>query len=95
MDWKNSKLTKLTIKSTLGGNARLKLDSTVSLKASGSTKTQLNPAQGENMNEYYQVNAIKAPLISDKADLTESTVPATNDFDLLTEKGKTYIYEVK
>lgn len=95
MDWKNSKLTKLTVKSTLGGNARIKLDSTVSLKASGSTKNQLSPAKGENTNEYYQVNAIKTPLVSAKADLTESTVPATHDFDLATEKGKTYVYEAK
>jgi alpha-L-fucosidase 2 len=95
MDWKNSKLTKLVVKSALGGNARLKLDSTVSLKALASTKTQIIPAKGENTNEYYQVNAIKTPLVSDKADLTESTVPATHDFDLITEKGQIYVFEVR
>jgi alpha-L-fucosidase 2 len=92
MDWKNSKLTKVTIKSSLGGNTRLKLDARLSLISS---KAQLKPAKGENPNGFYQVNAIKTPFVSDKADLTVSTVPATHDFDLMTEKGQTYVFDVK
>ena len=91
MDWKNSKLTKLTIKSTLGGNARIRLPKDSQLKS----KTTLSPTKGENLNEYYQVNPIKTPLKSDKAELKGFGVPETQVFDFMTEKGKTYIFEVR
>lgn len=91
MNWKNSKLTKLTIKSTLGGNARIRLPKESQLQS----KTTLSPAKGENSNEYYQVNPIKTPLKSDKAELKGFGVPETQVFDFMTEEGKTYIFEVR
>jgi len=91
IDWKNTKLAKLVIKSTLGGNARIRIAKEINLKS----KTNLKPAKGENSNEYYQVNAIKTPLISEKAQLKGYPVPETQAFDFDTEKGKTYIFEVK
>lgn len=91
MDWKNSKLTKLTIKSTLGGNARIRLAKDIQLKS----KTTFFTAKGENPNEFYQVNAIKTPLRSDKAEMKGFAVTETQLFDFNTEKGKTYIFEVK
>ncbi|UZT99037.1 glycoside hydrolase family 95 protein [Chryseobacterium fluminis] len=92
MDWKNSRLTKLNIKSTLGGNARIKIDAKLSLISS---KNQFRLAKGENPNEYYQVNAIKTPLTSGKAELKGFEIPETKVFDFNTEKGKTYIFEVR
>ncbi len=86
MDWKNSKLTKLIIKSTLGGNARIRVAKNVHLKS----KTSFTSAKGENSNEYYQVNAIKAPLISEKAHLNTIAIPETQVFDFKTEKNRTY-----
>ena len=91
MDWKNSKLTKLTIKSTLGGNARIRLPKDSQLKS----KTTFSPAKDENSNEYYQINPIKTPLKSDKAELKGFGVPETQVFDFMTERGKTYIFEVR
>jgi alpha-L-fucosidase 2 len=97
IEWKNSKLTKLIIKSALGGNCRIRTAKDVVLVASGtsSTQTQLKPSKGNNPNEYYQINSIKAPLISDKAELKGFTVPETQVFDLNTEKGKIYNFDVK
>jgi alpha-L-fucosidase 2 len=86
MDWKNSKLTKLIIKSTLGGNARIRVAKDVHLKS----KTNFTSAKGENLNEYYQVNVIKAPLISEKAHLNTIAIPETQVFDFKTEKNRTY-----
>ncbi|GEN71098.1 glycoside hydrolase family 95 protein [Chryseobacterium lathyri] len=97
IEWKNSKLTKLIIKSALGGNCRIRTAKDVVLVASeaSATQTQLKPSKGNNPNEYYQINSIKAPLISDKAELKGFTVPETQVFDLNTEKGKIYNFDVK
>ena len=91
MEWKNSKLTKLIIKSTLGGNARIRIAKNINLKS----KIQLKDSTGENPNEYYQINTIKTPLVSDQAELKGFPVPETQVFDFDTEKGKTYIFEVQ
>jgi alpha-L-fucosidase 2 len=91
IDWKNSKLTKLTVKSALGGNARIRIAKDNQLKS----KTQLSPAKGENPNEYYQVNSIKTPLKSEKAELKGFKIPETQVLDFNTEKGKIYVFEVK
>jgi len=91
IEWKNSKLTKLIIKSTLGGNARIRMAKNINLKS----KIQLKDSTGENPNEYYQINTIKTPLVSDQAELKGFPVPETQVFDFDTEKGKTYIFEVQ
>lgn len=98
IDWKNSKLTKLTVKSALGGNARIKVAKDMVLVASGASATKslsLKPAEGVNPNEYYRVNSIKTPLVSEKAGLKGFPVPETQTFDFKTEKGGTYIFEVQ
>ena len=91
IDWKNSKLTKLVVKSALGGNARIKVGKGLNLKS----KTPVTSSKGENSNEYYQVNSLKTPLKSDKAELKGFAVPDTEMFDFKTEKGGVYSFEVK
>lgn len=91
IDWKNAQLTKLVIKSTLGGNARIRIAKGIALKS----KTNVKPATGENPNEYYQINSIKTPLVSEKAKLKDYSVPETQVFDFNTEKGGIYIFEAK
>jgi alpha-L-fucosidase 2 len=91
MDWKNSKLTKLVVKSSLGGNARIRVVKNLNLKSI----TKFTSAKGENLNVYYQVNSIKTPLKSDKAELKGFSVPETEMFDFKTEKGGVYTFDVK
>ncbi|MDQ0065110.1 glycoside hydrolase family 95 protein [Chryseobacterium lathyri] len=91
IEWKNSKLTKLVVKSALGGNARIRIARDIQLKS----KISLTSATGENSNPYYQVNAIKTPLVSDKAELKGFSIPETQVFDFDTVKGVTYIFESK
>ncbi|MDR6403200.1 MULTISPECIES: glycosyl hydrolase family 95 catalytic domain-containing protein [Chryseobacterium] len=91
IEWKNSKLTKLIIKSALGGNARMRIAKNINLKS----KIQLKNSTGENPNEYYQINTIKTPLVSDKAELKGFAVPETQVFDFDTEKGEIYSFETK
>lgn len=91
IDWKNSQLTKLVVRSTLGGNARIRVAKNLNLKS----KTNFISAKGENTNEYYQVNSIKTPLVSEKAQLKGFAVPETQVFDFTTEKGGTYTFDGK
>jgi len=91
MDWKNSKLTKLTVKSALGGNARIRVAKNLNLKS----KTNFVLAKGANTNEYYLVDQIKTPLKSSKAELKGFTLPETQVFDFETKKGGVYTFEVK
>lgn len=91
MDWKNFKLTKLVVKSALGGNARIRIAKDLNLRS----KTKIASAKGENSNEYYQVNSIKTLLKSNKSELKGFAVPDTEMFDFKTEKGGVYIFEVK
>ncbi|MEY8761405.1 glycoside hydrolase family 95 protein [Chryseobacterium tongliaoense] len=96
IEWKNSKLTKMAIQSALGGNARIKVGKDILLVTSGASATKLlQLAKGENPNEYYQVNTIRTPLISEKATLKGFPVPETQTFDFKTEKGGRYIFEVQ
>lgn len=91
MDWKNSKLTKLVVKSALGGNARIRVAKNLNLKS----KTNLVSAKGVNSNEYYQIDAVKTPLKSTKAELKGFAVPETEMFDFKTVKGGVYTFEAK
>jgi len=91
IEWKNSALTKLTIRSTLGGNCRIRIAKNLTL----TSDIQLQPAKGENPNGYYHVNAIKTPLISEKAVLKGFSVPETNISDFNTEKNTVSVFEIK
>lgn len=91
MDWKNSKLSRLVVKSTLGGNARIRISKDLNLKS----KTNLILAKGENINPYYHVDAIKTPLKSEKAEMKGFVVPETQVLDFDTKKGGVYTFEVK
>jgi alpha-L-fucosidase 2 len=67
MEWKNGEISRLVIKSNLGGNCRIR--SYTKLKTGG--QTSLKVAKGENPNSFYQIPAIKKPLISNKATLKD------------------------
>ncbi|WP_205500004.1 glycoside hydrolase family 95 protein [Rufibacter psychrotolerans] len=84
--WENGKVIALTLHSELGGNCRLRVGNGLTLKGKG----DLQPAQGTNPNPFYQLAAIKTPLVSPKATGQRPAVPATTLLDLKTEKGKTY-----
>ncbi|WP_261511877.1 glycoside hydrolase family 95 protein [Chryseobacterium paludis] len=91
IEWKDTKLTKLVIKSALGGNCRIRIAKNTELKS----QTQFKLSKGENPNEYYQVNTIKTPLISEKAQLKGFPIPETQVFDFNTEKNRIYSFEVR
>ena len=86
LEWKDGKLSRLVIKSTLGGNCRLR--SFTALKAEG--KTKLEAAKGENMNPFYLRPEIKKPLVSEKAKLNTLQLRNSFVYDVTTNPGEVF-----
>jgi alpha-L-fucosidase 2 len=87
LEWKDGKVSKLVIKSELGGKCRIR--SFTALKAEG--KTALDIAKGENTNPFYQLPEIRKPLISGKAKLNTVQIGNSFVYDVSTTPGTTYI----
>jgi alpha-L-fucosidase 2 len=80
VEWSKGKITKLTVRSQLGGNCRLRVQTPLKTTA----KSVLKIAKGENINPFFTQAAIS----------DGTTVPADKDvviYDLATETGKEYI----
>ncbi|MDE6653270.1 MAG: glycoside hydrolase family 95 protein [Muribaculaceae bacterium] len=88
MSWKNGRLDTVTIRSTIGGNCRLRTLSP--LKGAG-----LHTAKGENPNALFAVHDGLTPVISPDASLNEVRPANTYLYDLDTKAGKTYILKAK
>jgi alpha-L-fucosidase 2 len=80
MQWKNGELAKTTIKSSLGGDCRIR--SYYPLKGKG-----LRKAKGQNANPYYTVSEIKMPLNNSKESAPALNIRKVYEYDLLTDKG--------
>jgi alpha-L-fucosidase 2 len=89
--WEAGEIKTLVIHSGLGGNCRIRTKT--ELKSAG--RTLLKKAEGENINPLFQVNAIKKPLISEKASTEKLTLGVTFLYDIPTEKDKVYTFERK
>ena len=89
--WKDGKLVKAVIRSTLGGNLRLRVPNEMKLI----TGTVLKKATGENSNRFYQTEKITDPLIAEKAIITPPDLHETFVYDLPTKAGQSYTILVK
>lgn len=83
LSWENGKITKAIIKSHLGGNLRVR--SFTPLNASG-----IKPAKGSNPNIYFHWELPNKPIVSNNRSTQIKNIPYIVEFDLATEKGKTY-----
>lgn len=86
MAWQNGKITKLVIKSTLGGNCRLRTPNT--LKGQNGLVTKA--AKGENTNPLFGIDEVKKPIIANAEKLKGITLAPTVLVDFETVAGKTY-----
>ena len=91
MVWKDGKLVKAVIKSTLGGNLRLRVPNEMKLN----NGTVVKKANGENLNPFYQTEKIAEPLIAEKAIITPPALHETFVYDLPTKAGQSYTILVK
>ncbi|ATP55890.1 hypothetical protein CPT03_05135 [Pedobacter ginsengisoli] len=83
--WKNGKLSKVVIKSKLGGNCRLRVPNAI-------TGNSLKQADGDNPNQFYQIDKIATPVVSAKANLNKPSINETISYDFDTAAGKTYTF---
>lgn len=88
IEWKDSKIVKAVIKSTLGGNLRLRVPNEMKL----STGAGLKKATGKNTNAFYDVEETPAPIVSEKATIAPPEVKPTFVYDLSTQAGKIYTF---
>jgi len=87
--WNNKEITKLKISSKLGGNCRLRIYTDMKFNTS-----KLAAAKDTNSNPFYEVPVIKTPIISPLAKLNPAGIKSSKDYDLKTEAGKTYIFNL-
>lgn len=88
MEWKDGRLTKVVVRSTLGGNLRLRVPNELRAAEGGSLKT----ASGANVNPFYQTEETPAPVISPEAKLSAAGLKPTLLYDIATQAGKTYTF---
>lgn len=80
MQWTNGEIAKVTIKSTLGGNCRIRSYSP--LKGKG-----LKVAKGENPNSFYSVAEIQTPLNHAENKLPTPVLKKIYEYDVVTKMG--------
>ena len=90
LSWSNGRITTLRIRSTIGGNLRLRLPAdeqgNISLHlTSGSTMTK---AHGENTNPLMPTYGTPAPKIKDPAKIPELKLAPTQLYDISTSVGE-------
>ncbi|MBB3188257.1 glycoside hydrolase family 95 protein [Microbacter margulisiae] len=85
--WKNGNISSVTIKSTLGGNCRLRTYLPLNKE---SRLVHIHVAKGINPNLFFQIPAVKQPLISPKAKLPVLVLRKTYLYDFQTQPGEIY-----
>jgi alpha-L-fucosidase 2 len=88
MEWKDGKMTKAVIRSTLGGNLRLRVPNAI--KTSGGAP--LKKSNGENTNAFYAIAKTPEPIVSGKAVLSPLSIPKTFVYDIPTQRGRAYTF---
>jgi alpha-L-fucosidase 2 len=88
MQWANSKVTKVVVKSSLGGNLRLRVPNKIALQAGG----RMTDAVGENQNRFYDIDTTPAAVVSPKATITTAALKPTILYDIATKAGATYTF---
>lgn len=86
LTWKNSRITALKIRSTLGGNLRLQVPNEVAVQS----LPAMRPASGANPNPLFAAIDMPAPLIVPNSPLQQLELKKTWVYDLATKKGQVY-----
>ena len=84
MKWKDGKVTSLKVKSTLGGNLRLRSANELK-QATGAT---LIVASGKNSNVLMQEYDMPEPIVKDPSVITDIALPETFLYDIPTTAGE-------
>jgi alpha-L-fucosidase 2 len=85
MEWKNGKIKSVTIKSSLGGNLRLRSCS----KLKGE---KLFLAKGENSNILFKYQPVESPVVSSSAIFKGTKIQNVFEYDVDTKAGSSYTF---
>ena len=88
MQWKDGKLTKVEVKSRLGGNLRLRVPNELTSADGKPVKI----ASGENSNVFYRSEETAKAVLSAKANLSPIGLKQTFLYDIPTQAGKVYAF---
>ncbi|RYY62165.1 MAG: glycoside hydrolase family 95 protein [Chitinophagaceae bacterium] len=91
LEWKEGRITSLTVRSRLGGNLRLRVPNPLTVTG----RNELHPASGINTNAFFAVADTPTPLISPSAVLQQPVLRETFLYDLPTVKSATYVLVAK
>ena len=84
VQWSDNQPSEVSIQSAIGGNCRIR--SYYPLSGKG-----LKKAKGTNSNSFYPEVAVKAPLVSEEADLKGLNLKKVYEYDLATKAGGEYV----
>jgi alpha-L-fucosidase 2 len=84
LEWKERKIVKAVIRSTLGGNLRIRIPAEMKFNNS----MVLKKAVGENSNTFYKIEIIRDPVISEKTTITPMVLVKTFLYDIPTNPGQ-------
>ncbi len=84
MQWKDGNVVRAVIRSTLGGNLRVRVPNEMK-RVNGMI---LKDAVGENKNPFYRTESTATPVISEKATVTPPTLKKTFLYDITTQRGQ-------
>ncbi len=90
LTWDNGKVKKVIIKSNVGGTLRIRCSEKLSIDGK-----RLDPAKTDLDNDLLRTQKIRKPLVAAEAQINVDATDKTSLFDILTEKGKSYILEYK
>ncbi|HEX2536113.1 MAG TPA: hypothetical protein VHK69_20375 [Chitinophagaceae bacterium] len=85
LEWKGGKITRLVIRSGLGGACRIRAPHALKVKG----RNRLTPASGPNANPFFATDAVADPVIADRNALLSVPVPPTVLYDLEIGAGET------
>jgi len=81
IQWQDGELTKASVKSTLGGNCRVRSYYPL-------TGKRLKKAEGHNTNSFYNSPDVKTPLINVENQLSRLNLKKIYEYDVTTQKGE-------
>lgn len=88
LEWEKHQIKKLVVKSTLGGNLRLRTANELKAKAN----VVLADAKDINSNPFYQLPVVKSALVSPSAKLNPFDLPQLYLYDIETVEGVEYTF---
>lgn len=86
MQWKNGKLIKVSIRSSIGGNLRLRVPNQLMFEGG----KMVSMADGKNENRFFQLDEVPSPILSPAAPVTLPELKETILYDIFTSPGKVY-----